>query len=204
MGAARSLPGSGVMAAAQDGRGQSVAQAIPQGGAASVRPRGSPGNGPGAASARARDHRERSDRRFLARVGDVAPAESPGRARGDGRLRHGLFVAVLSSFVPVRQDQDRRLVRVEPALEFELRAGHPRDRRPWRRSWRAADRRGRGNRGPARVPASGGMPGSPGLSHRSAATDRGLCGGRGPIELAAPAASGRDLRLSAFDAAAAG
>ena len=90
------------------------------------------------ASARTRDHRERSDRRFLARVGDAAPVESPGRESGDGRLRHGLFVAVLSSFVPVRQNQDRRLVRFEPARKSELRAGHQSDRRPWRRAWRAS------------------------------------------------------------------
>ena len=65
------------------------------------------GDRPRAAPPRARDHRRRADRRFLARGVDPAAAEGARRAHRDGRFRHRLFVAVLSAVVPVRQDQDR-------------------------------------------------------------------------------------------------
>ena len=88
---------------------------------------------------------------------------------------------------------------IEPARQSELRAGHPGDRRPRRRTGGAVDRRRRGNPRTARVPEIGRMPGSPGLSHRQAETDRGLCGGRRPADRrrARPAVRRSDLRLSA-------
>ena len=52
--------------------------------------------------------------RLLARGVDPAAAEGARRAHRDGRLRHRLFVAVLSAVVPVRQDQDRPVVHLQP------------------------------------------------------------------------------------------
>ena len=59
------------------------------------------------------------DRRLQPRRFDPAPAEGVGRAHRDGRLRHRLFVAVVSAVVPVRQDQDR------PHIRGQSRASNP-------------------------------------------------------------------------------
>ena len=47
-------------------------------------------------------------------VVDPAPAQGARRAHRDGRFRHRLFVAVVPAGVPVRQDQDRPLVHLQP------------------------------------------------------------------------------------------
>ncbi len=114
---------------------------------------------------------------------DFAPAEKPGRESGDGRFRNRLFVAVLSAVLPVRQDQDRPLFRLEPALQSQFEADHPGDHRPRTRTWRAADRRGRRDRGAAGFPEIGRLRRGAGLSDRTAGADRGLCGDCRPRNL---------------------
>ena len=68
-------------------------------------------SGLAAEPAGARDHRSRADPRRRGGAGHPAPAarhRGPDRA---GRFRHRLFLAELSAALPVRQDQDRPLLR---------------------------------------------------------------------------------------------
>ena len=56
------------------------------------------------------DHRNGAGAGSEPRAGDAAAGQDAGRPHRHGRLRHRLFVAVEPARVPVRQDQDRRLV----------------------------------------------------------------------------------------------
>ena len=62
-------------------------------------------------AARTRDHRVAAPRRERADAADPAPAARPRRAHLDGRFRHRLFLAELPALLPLRQDQDRPLLR---------------------------------------------------------------------------------------------
>ena len=54
------------------------------------------------------------------------------RAHLDGRFRHRLFVAELPAHLPVRQDQDRPVVRARSRPTRRCRGDRPRGRRPGR------------------------------------------------------------------------
>ncbi len=95
-------------------RGQPVGGAVPARRPRRAGARGAARERAVAGPARARDHRERADRRSAARAVDPAPAQGAGRAHRDGRFRHRLFVAVEPAGVSVRQDQDRPLVHLQP------------------------------------------------------------------------------------------
>ena len=115
---------------------------------------GPAGNRARAVAARARDHRRRADRRLLARGVDPAPAQGARRAHRDGRFRHRLFVAVLSAGVPVRQDQDRPGLHLQPGTQSAVGDDRPRGDRARPRPRPAGAGRGRGDRGAARLPGA--------------------------------------------------
>ena len=72
-------------------------------------------NRPGAAPARARDHRDASSwTTATRRCRRLHQLKQLGVRIAHGRFRHRLFVAQLSAQLPVRQDQDRPLLRVRP------------------------------------------------------------------------------------------
>ncbi|MGY4380828.1 diguanylate cyclase (GGDEF)-like protein/PAS domain S-box-containing protein [Bradyrhizobium sp. i1.3.6] len=114
--------------------------------------------------ARARNHRGRADPRRRGRALDPAPAPVHRRAHRARRFRHRLFLAELSEALPVRQDQDRPLLRrrhrgdqrraSDRAGGGEHRRGEPHDHR----------RRGRRDRGAARDAARARLHGDAGLS----------------------------------------
>ena len=59
----------------------------------------------------------------------VAGAARPGGADRDGRLRHGLFLAVLHPQFPLRPDQDRQVLRGRSGTSAGFRRDHPRGHR---------------------------------------------------------------------------
>ena len=99
------------MAGRHQGRGQSVAGAVPQ-------PQTGAGGDLGAgafrlvaAAARAGNHRVGVPGRDRSQSGDPASVARTRRQHLDGRFRHRLFQPQLSPQLSVRQDQDRPLVR---------------------------------------------------------------------------------------------
>ena len=69
------------------------------------------GVGPARRPARARDHREHAAAGQRGDARHALPAARARRAHRHGRFRHRLFLAQLPAELPVRQDQDRPLVR---------------------------------------------------------------------------------------------
>ncbi|MHC2438148.1 diguanylate cyclase (GGDEF)-like protein [Bradyrhizobium sp. USDA 4451] len=118
--------------------------------------------------ARARDHRGGADprRRDRARRAASAPRHRhPDRAR---RFRHRLFVAELSEALPVRQDQDRPLLRHRHRRPAGL-GRHRRGRRQYRgRAQHDHDRGRRRDRPAAAIAARARLLGNAGLSVQSA------------------------------------
>ena len=124
-------------------------------------------------SPRARDHRiraaaeQRDDARDAARA---ARARHQDFAR---RFRHRLFVAELSAQLPVRQDQDRPLLRQRIGHPQGFAGDHPRGRRSRQEPRHGHDRGGRRDRRPARPLEPRGLHAGTGLSDQQAASDRG-------------------------------
>ncbi len=110
----------------------------------------------------------------------AASAPRARRAHLDGRFRHRLFLAQLSAQLPVRQDQDRPLVRRRTRQEERLRCDHPRGHRPRRQPRHGDDRGRRRDQGAARNSAGRGLHPGAGLSVRPAAAGqrkfRSCCG----------------------------
>ena len=69
---------------------------------------------PEAVSAGARDHRIGAAARQRGDAGDAARAAQLRHPHFDGRFRNRLFVSELSAQLPVRQDQDRQILRQRP------------------------------------------------------------------------------------------
>ncbi len=88
--------------------------------------------GPRAASARIGDHRRRSASGERRQSRDPARAAKPRAAHFHGRFRDRLLVAELPARLPVRQDQDRSLVRLGHSRRGRLDGHHPRHRQPRR------------------------------------------------------------------------
>ncbi len=176
MDSAHRLPRGGVLAAAAAHRHQPVAGAVPARRSAEAGAPGAAGNRSGAGAPRARDHRGRADRRFQPRGCDPAPAESSRRAHRHGRFRHRLFVAVLFAVVPVRQDQDRPVLHRQSRPQPAGRRHRARGDRARARARSAGGGGRRGDRRTAQVPRRRILQRDPGLFHRPAETDRGLCG----------------------------
>ena len=105
VGAAGGLQQRGHVARASEDRRQPFAGAVLR--AQSVRNdrSGARGNRPGAAPARARNHRADIHGQQREDVVDPAPPEAARRLHRDGRFRDRILVAQLSAQLPVRQDQ---------------------------------------------------------------------------------------------------
>ena len=69
------------------------------------------------------NHRDRAAAGYRGGHDDAAQPARYGRAGGDGRFRHRLFVAELSAPLPVRQDQDRPVVHQRPSRHPERFGG---------------------------------------------------------------------------------
>ena len=98
-----------------------------------------------ARAAGAGDHRDRAGPRFEPRAGDAPPDQDAGRPHRHGRFRHRLFVALEPARLPVRQDQDRRLVHQigqcqRPGRHDRARGAGARPGAQARRCWRKASR----------------------------------------------------------------
>ena len=150
MGAAHRLHAGRQMAAAGRRRGQSLGHAVqgPQPRAADAERAG--GVGPAGGPARPRDHRIRAaaGRDPYARA--AASASRDRRADFDGRFRHRLFVAGVSAELPVRQDQDRPLLRPRHAGAQGLPGHRPRRGRPGAQPRHHHHHRGHRDQGAAR------------------------------------------------------
>ena len=142
-GAATRLHGCNNLAAARQSRRQSVGAAIPR--------RQTAGNGqlrvggfrPCARTARARDHRIGAAAKERGQSGNAARVQEPRHLDRARRFRDWVFVAQLPALVPVRQDQDRQVVR-----ERIDRAGRMcRDRRRRHRAWTRPQHSDDGGRG---------------------------------------------------------
>ena len=131
---------------------------------------GAAGDRARAEPARTRDHRGRADRRLFARAVDPAPAQGARRAHRHGRFRHRLFVAVLSAVVPVRQDQDRPDLHLQPRAQPAIGRDRARRDRARPRARPAGGGRGRRDADAARLPAQRGLRRGAGLSDRAAGT----------------------------------
>ena len=146
LGAAERLPRSRELDAAADGRRQRLGGAAPQPALRAAGARDPARDRPAADAAGDRDHRDRADPRSDRALHDAAPAQGARRPHRHGRFRHRLFVAVEPARLPVRQDQDRRLVH---QVGQHQRARPPRSCAPCSasaaasacRCWRKASRR---------------------------------------------------------------
>ena len=108
------------------------------------------GLGPAADAARDRNHRNRAVAQQgsdACRPAPVAIARDPDR---DGRFRHRIFLADLSSVFSVRQDQDRPFLREEHYGQHRLAQHRARGRGARQRHGHDDDRRRRRNQGTAR------------------------------------------------------
>ena len=161
------------MARPRQARRQPVADAVPRRQRVHHREERAAGVRPGARAARPRDHRERAARPH--RSGDRPPARAARsrRAHLDGRFRHRLFLAQLPARLPVRQDQDRPLVRARSAQQPAHAGDRARHPRPRLRPRHESRRRGHRDAGRSRLPRGRGLQGRPGLPvQRSAAAER--------------------------------
>ena len=96
----------------------------------------------GAAAARARDHRVGAARERRIQSRRAACAARSRRLDRARRFRHRLFVAQLSAEIPVRQDQDRPLVRARAVEPQRQRGDRPRRQRARQDAQHPDDRRG--------------------------------------------------------------
>ena len=122
-----------------------------------------------------------ADTEFDAR--DAPQAARARRPHIDGRFRHRLFVAQLSAFLPLRQDQDRPLLRQGPVGEARQPGDRERGHRPRPEPGHVDHGRRGGDRGAARGGASAGLYRGAGIPVQSAAAVGGhrpavLCRGR--------------------------
>ena len=134
----------------------------------------------GRRAARARDHGRRSDRRLLSRGVDPAAPQIARRAHRARRFRHRLLVDVLSAGVPVRHDQDRPQLHIEPRTQRAIEGAIAWRHRTGARARASGDRRGRRDASPARCSHPCRLRSRAGLPDRKAGVDRRLCRGRGP------------------------
>ncbi|MGY3690904.1 diguanylate cyclase (GGDEF)-like protein/PAS domain S-box-containing protein [Bradyrhizobium sp. USDA 3240] len=149
--AARSLRRGDEVACRREGRGQSVTGAVPQPQSGPGRDLGAGAFRPVGAPARARDHRVGVFGGDRGQSRDPASAARTRRQHLDGRFRHRLFQPELSAQLPVRQDQDRPLLREGPGAALRLPGDRARDLGPWPQPQDHHDRgRGRDD-GPARL-----------------------------------------------------
>ncbi len=169
VGAERGLRRRGALARRHPRRGEPFDRAVPQ--PQSARPREIGARDLGARSGAARaggdriapPRRQRHDPRRAARI---AP---PRRPHLDGRFRHRLLFAELPALLPLRQDQDRPVVR-EGHFGRRREPRHRQRRHRARQKPRHGDHRRRHrNRGAARTGALAGLHRGAGLSFQPAA-----------------------------------
>ena len=123
-----------------------------------------------------RTHRERRARRRRRRGGQDERAQGARRRLRRRRFRHRLFVARLSHAAAARPDQDRPLVRQQPARQRQRRGGRAHDHHAGREPRPHRHRRRGRDRGAAPLPRAPRLPVLPGLPVRQADADRRLRG----------------------------